>query len=241
MCSRRVRALLGARRNQEWALLGARWNKWLVLALVVCGLASACSQYNTNLTIQTSSSSIAYLSPSTVAAGVPSLTITVNGGGFVTGAIILWNVAPGQKQTQLTTTLVSSVQLTAPVPASLLTNAGTVQVAVQIPGSATSGTSSTTATTTTEVSNAVYFTIAPPPGPPPTISSISASTTSQAATPYCSATGLTLTVNGANFVNSSTVNGIAVNSSTVYWNGSARPTTVRAKEARPGRRWVRGG
>jgi hypothetical protein len=234
MCSRRVRALLGARRKQMRALLlrrtlqvkrGARRNKWLVAALVVCGLASACSQYNTNLTLQTSTSTVAFLSPSTATAGGSGFTITVNGAGFVTGAIILWNVAAGQTQTQLTTTLVSSVQLTAPVPASLLTSAGTVQVAVQIPGSATSATSNIYNTTTTEVSNVVYFTIGPPQGAPPTVTSISASTTSQASTPYCSATGLTLTVNGTNFVNSSAVNGVAVSGSTVSWNGAARPTT----------------
>lgn len=234
MWSRRVRVPLGARRNKVRALLGACWNKvrtqqrpcwnlWLLAALAACGLASACSQFNTNLTVQTSSSSVAFLSPSTVPAGGSSFTITVNGAGFVSGAIILWNVGTGQ--TQLTTTLVSAVQLTAPVPASLLTTPGTVQVAVQIPGSATSATSNINNTTTTEVSNVVYFTIGTPAGPAPTVTSISASTTSQASTPYCSATGITLTVNGINFVNSSTVNGVPVSASTVYWNGSARPTT----------------
>ncbi|MBZ5641923.1 MAG: hypothetical protein LAO19_04125 [Acidobacteriia bacterium] len=191
-------------------------------ALAVCGLVSACSEYNTNLTIQTSSSSVAFLSPSTVSAGGSGFTITVNGAGFVTGAIIIWNV--GATQTQLTTTLVSSVELTAPVPASLLTTAGTVQVAVQIPGSAASPTSNVYNTNTTEISNVVFFTIAAPPGPAPAVTSLSASTSSQASTPFCSATGITLTVNGTNFVNSSTVNGVAVGASTVNWNGSPRPT-----------------
>ncbi|MGH9681667.1 MAG: beta strand repeat-containing protein, partial [Candidatus Acidiferrales bacterium] len=181
--------------------------------------------FNTNLSIQTSSSSIAFLSPNSATAGNSGFTITVNGTGFVSGAIILWNVAPGQKQTQLVTTLVSGTQLTAPVPASLLASSGTVQVAVQIPGSATSATSNIYATTTTEISNVVFFTISTPPGPAPTVTSISASTTSQASTPYCSPAGVTLTVNGTGFVNSSTANGQAVSASTVYWNGAARPTT----------------
>ncbi|MBZ5658861.1 MAG: hypothetical protein LAO08_00500 [Acidobacteriia bacterium] len=163
------------------------------------------------------------MSPSTAPAGGSGFTITVNGAGFVTGAIIIWNV--GASQTQLNTTLVSSVELTAPVPASLVTTPGTVQVAVQIPGSATSATSNIYNTTTTEISNVVFFTVSPPPGPAPTVTSLSASTTSQASTPYCSATGITLTVNGTNFVNSSTVNGVAVGASTVFWNGAARPTT----------------
>jgi WD40-like Beta Propeller Repeat len=232
MCSRRVRALLGACVNKDRALLacpdegrGDRGNKWLILALVVCGLASACSQYNTNLTIQTSSSSIAFVSPSTAVAGGQTFTLTVNGAGFVTGAIILWNVGPGQVPTQLVTTIVNYSQLTAPVPASLVQKSGTVQIAVQIPGSAVAGTSSTGATTTTEISNVVYFSINSAPGPAPTVTSLSANTTSQASTPYCSAAGITLTVNGTNFVNSSTVNGQAVSGSTVYWNGQARPTT----------------
>jgi hypothetical protein len=212
MCSQRVRALLEARWINDRALLGARWNMWLVAALLACGLVSACSQYNTNLSVQTSSSAVSFLSPSTASAGGSGFTITVNGGGFVTGAIILWNVGP--TQTQLTTTLVSSVQLTAPVPATLVTTPGTVQVAVQIPGSATSATSNINNTTTTEVSNVVFFTISAPPGPAPTVTSLSASTTSQASTPFCSATGITLTVTGTNFVNGSAVN----------WNGVARPT-----------------
>ena len=83
--------------------------KWLIVALVACGLASACSEYNTNLSIQTSSSTLAFVSPSTAVVGGQGFTITANGAGFVTGALILWNGTP------LTTTLVSGVQLTAPV------------------------------------------------------------------------------------------------------------------------------
>ena len=106
--------------------------KWLIVAMVACGLASACSDYNTNLSIQTSSSVLTFVSPSTATVGGQGFTITANGQGFTTGALILWN------GTALNTTLVSSIQLTAPVPASDLATAGTVQVAVQIPGSAVS-------------------------------------------------------------------------------------------------------
>jgi trimeric autotransporter adhesin len=183
--------------------------KWLIGALVVCGMASACSDYNTNLSIQTSSSVLTFVSPSSATVGGQGFTITANGAGFVTGALILWNGAP------LTTTLVSSSQLTAPVPASDLATAGTVQIAVQIPGSAASPTSNVYNTTTTEVSNVVLFTIAAAPPPAPTVSSLSASTTSAASTPSCSTQGFTLTVNGANFTSDATVN----------WNGTAQTTT----------------
>jgi hypothetical protein len=190
----------------------------LIGALVVVGLMGGCSQFNTNLTTQTSTSVLTFLSPSSVAAGsVPStgLPITANGAGFVSGAIILWNLGPNQ--VQLTTTFVNSTQVTATVPAADFTSAGTVPVAVQIPGSAVSGSSGTTATTTTEVSNLVNFTIGAQPPPPPTITSTSISPSSSpiASMPYCGASGFTLVVNGTSFVAASVVN----------WNGTPRATT----------------
>src|SRR6266567_5089668 len=187
--------------------------RWLIGALGALGLAGGCSQFNTNLTNQTSSSFLTFLSPQTVTAGSSDLTLTATGAGFVTGAIVLWNAGPNQ--IQLATTFVSSSQLTAIVPASDMTAAGNVQVAVQIPGSAVSGASGTTATTTTEVSNIVSFRIDPTPGTIPVLTSFSASTTSMASTPYCSPTGFTLTVTGSNFDTSSVVN----------WVGSPRATT----------------
>jgi hypothetical protein len=120
----------------------------------------------------------------------------------------------GPNQLQLNTTFVNSTQLTATVPAAQVKAAGSIQVAVQIPGSAVSGASGTTATTTTEVSNLVNFTINATPGATPTITSVSASTTSLPATPYCSPTGFTVTVAGSNFTSASFVN----------WNGSQRTT-----------------
>jgi trimeric autotransporter adhesin len=183
--------------------------KWLIVALAACALASACSNYNTNLSIQTSSSVLTFVSPATATVGAQGFTITANGSGFTTGALILWN---GKA---LTTTLVSANQLTAPVPTSDLTTAGTVQVAVQIPGSAQSATSNVNNTTTTEVSNVVLFTINTAPGTPPAITSLSASTTSAASTPYCSSQGFILTVNGTNFTSDAVVN----------WNGTAQTTT----------------
>ncbi len=182
--------------------------KWLIVALVACGLPSACSEYNTNLSIQTASSSLTYVSPSTATVGGQGFTITANGVGFTTGALILWN------GTSLVTTLVSGVELTAPVPASYLATAGTVQVAVQIPGSATVGTN-INSTTTTEVSNIVFFTISTVSAATPAIGSLSPSSA-----PFCgSPNGFTLTVNaasGTTFTSDSIVN----------WNGSARTTTV---------------
>ena len=196
--------------------------RWLIAAIAAWMLASACSQFNTNLSLQTSSSSVAFVSPATVTAGASDFTLTVNGSGFVTGAFILWNGA------QLTDTVfVSSTTMTAVVPASDIATPGPVQVSVQIPGSAVSGTTNINNTTnyanTTEVSNIVYFTVNPAPGPLPVISSISASTTSMPATPYCSPTGFTLTVNGSNFTSDSKVNWTSAANGSA--NGAAGATT----------------
>ena len=181
--------------------------KWLIVALVACGLASACSQYNTNLSIQTSSSSLTFVSPSAATAGTQGFTITANGGGFVSGALILWN------GTALQTTLVSSIQLTAPVPATLLAMPGTVQVAVQIPGSAQNATTVNN-TTTTEISNIVLFTISSAPGTPPAIASLSPTSM-----PYCgNVNGFPLLVNAASGTT-------FTSDATVIWNGSPRHTT----------------
>jgi len=182
--------------------------KWLIVALLACGLASACSEFNTNLSVQTSSSTLSYVSPSTATVGGQGFTITADGAGFTSGALILWN------GTALNTTLVSAIQLTAPVPASYLTALGTVQISVQIPGSAQNATTVNN-TTTTEISNVVLFTVGAALGTPPAITSLSASTTSAASTPYCSPQGFTLTVNGTNLTSDAIVN----------WNGVAETTT----------------
>ncbi len=179
--------------------------KWLIVALVACGLASACQDYNTNLSIQTAASVLTYVSPSSATMGSSGFTITANGSGFTTGAFILWNTTP------LNTTLVSSIQLTAPVPASLLATPGTVQIAVQIPGSAQSPTQNIYATTTTEISNVVLFTVGQVPGTPPSIASLSPTSA-----PFCgNPTSFSLLVNassGTTFTSDSVVN----------WNGSPR-------------------
>jgi hypothetical protein len=73
------------------------------------------------------------------------------------------------------------------------------------------------------VSNIVYFLVNSAPGPLPVISSVSASTTSMPATPYCSPTGFTLTVNGTNFTTDSKVNWTSAANGSA--NGAARATT----------------
>ncbi|HEY3743112.1 MAG TPA: IPT/TIG domain-containing protein, partial [Bryobacteraceae bacterium] len=66
------------------------------------------------------------LNPSIVAAGSPQYTLTVNGTGFDMSTVITWT--NGQTLTNLTTTFVSATQLTAIVPAALVTQVGSASV-----------------------------------------------------------------------------------------------------------------
>ncbi|HEX5423539.1 MAG TPA: FG-GAP-like repeat-containing protein [Candidatus Acidoferrales bacterium] len=68
------------------------------------------------------------LVPTGVAPGNGALTLTVNGGGFVSGATVNWNGTP------LATTFVSNTKLTAAVPAADTQNAGSAEITVTNPG-----------------------------------------------------------------------------------------------------------
>lgn len=81
---------------------------------------------------------ITSISPSAATAGGPAFTLTVNGSGFGSDAVVHWN------QTALATKVVSANQLTAPVLASLIAAVGTVRITVSSGG---------------VTSNAVNFTI----------------------------------------------------------------------------------
>lgn len=74
---------------------------------------------------------ISSLNPASIAAGGPAFTLTVNGTGFASGAVVRWNSSP-----LAGTTFVSATQLTAPVPANLIAFAGVAQVNVMSGGAA---------------------------------------------------------------------------------------------------------
>ena len=67
------------------------------------------------------------ISPESNMAGAPAFTVFVNGGGFTSGSTVLWNGTP------LATTFVSSLQLSAAVPASLVTAPADASVTVSNP------------------------------------------------------------------------------------------------------------
>jgi subtilase family serine protease len=115
--------------------------------------------------------SISSLSPASAASGASAFTLTVNGSNFVSGAVVKWNSA------SLAATFVSSSQLTAPIGASLLSNAGVMSVSVANPGGA--------ATTPAN------FTVT---GRTPSTSTLSPNSTPSGSGPF------TVTINGSNFI-----------------------------------------
>ncbi len=127
-------------------------------------------------TINAAVPTISGISPTSVTAGGPEFTLTVNGTNFVSGATIEWG------STALTTTYGSATQLTGDVPASLI---------------ATSGSASVTVTEPAGTSAAATFTISAPNVP--TISSLSPNTATAGGGTF------TVTVNGTNFVSGATV------------------------------------
>jgi hypothetical protein len=118
---------------------------------------------------------IASLTPATAVAGSAQVTMTVNGTGFTNASVASFNGIV------LATTLVTSTQLTAVVPASALTTAGTFAVAVAnpIPGGGTSAGSTFTVT-----------------APAPTIASF---------TPASGGSGTAVTITGTNFTGATAV------------------------------------
>ncbi|MCZ2151534.1 MAG: putative Ig domain-containing protein [Bryobacterales bacterium] len=120
---------------------------------------------------------ISVLNPNSAAAGSPQFTLSVQGTGFQSGAIVRWN------NQDLVTSFVSTTLLNATVSASLLVSPGTAQVVVRNADQQTS----TPAT----------FTI--PTSLPPTITSLNPPAVNALAGP------VTLVVNGTNFQNGATV------------------------------------
>src|SRR5215469_1930172 len=86
------------------------------VVFVLCGATAAAANNPVPL--------IYPLALSATAPGGPAFTLTVNGTGFVSGATVNWNGAA------LTTTFVSSSQVTAAVPAADIASPGTAEITV---------------------------------------------------------------------------------------------------------------
>lgn len=72
------------------------------------------------------------ISPVSTAPGGGSSTLTVNGAGFVSGAVVNWTA--GATTTSLATNFVSKTKLTASIPSSLVASAQTASITVKNPG-----------------------------------------------------------------------------------------------------------
>ena len=137
-----------------------------------------------NFTVNNPTPTITALSPSSAEAGAAAQTLTINGTNFVSNSTVTYNGVAHAA------TFVSASQLTIQLSAADQATAGTFAVVVTNPLPAA------------EASNTQNFTVN---NPVPTISSLSpASATAGAA-------AQTLTINGTNFVSTSTVtyNGVA--------------------------------
>ncbi|HWQ32537.1 MAG TPA: IPT/TIG domain-containing protein [Blastocatellia bacterium] len=122
--------------------------------------------------------SISSLSPSAVVAGSGQFTLAVSGGNFVNGSVV--RVGGSDRATTFT----SATQLTAVIPASDITAAGTLQVTVFNPGPGGG------------LSNAATLTVT---WPAPSVSGISPSSVTAGGAQFV------LTVNGAGFRSGATV------------------------------------
>jgi hypothetical protein len=126
------------------------------------------------------------LAPSSAAVGSPAFLISIAGSNFFSGSTVQWSAAGGTPTT-LTTSFLSSTQLTALVPASLVSAAGFAFINVINPGNVSS--------------NSVSFSIGAAPGP--TISTANGLIPSSAA---AGGPAMQLIVVGTNFVSGSVVN-----------------------------------
>ena len=124
--------------------------------------------------------SLTSLSPSTILAGGPDFTLTVNGSQFFQDSIVQWN---GSART---TTFVSSTQLQAAISAQDIATTSAAQVSVRNPAAEGGG------------SSTLAFTVTVPP-PAPTLASLSPSTR------MAGGPAFTITVNGSHFFQDSSV------------------------------------
>jgi len=131
------------------------------------------------LSVTSSAPTITSLTPNSVVAGSSTLTLTVNGTNFLPGtaaSVVKWNYTP------LATTYVSCTQLTAVVPASLMSGSGTVNISVA---------------TSAGNSSSLLFTVNPAP---PVIASLSPARVPAGFGAFV------LFVNGTHFSSTATVN-----------------------------------
>ena len=149
---------------------------------------------------------ISSITPSSVTAGGNDFTLTVNGSNFVTSSVANFN------GTALTTTYVSSVQVTALIPAADVVTQGTPSITVINPANGVSGGGTSTPFTLTILSANTL----------PTVSNI------MPASAMAGTAGFILTVNGSGFVPVSQVSFNLNNVSTTFVNSTQLTASIPA-------------
>ena len=181
----------------------------LAVALVSILAVAGCNDYGNTFQNNTGAQ-VTFLSPSTISAGSPDFTLTINGSGFVAQTYVTWNGKKLNTTVLLDATKTVVLTVTAVVPAALVTKPGTATVITQNPfsGAGNNG-----------LSNPVTFIINPPPNPVPTLTVIAPATIAACGT---SCTNLTLDLQGTNFITSSDPTQV----SQVRWTAGATQTTL---------------
>jgi len=101
----------------------------LLSILLLVMLSFGCGGYSSSNGMQPSSTpSISSIMPNTASAGGGAFVLTIDGTGFATNSVVYWN------SSSVSTTYVSTQQLTAQITAADLTSSGTVMVFVKNPG-----------------------------------------------------------------------------------------------------------
>lgn len=181
----------------------------LAVALIAIFVVAGCNDYGNTFQANTGAF-VTFLAPSTISAGSPDFTLTVNGSGFVPQTFVTWNGKKLNTTVALDSTKTVVLGITAVVPAALVAKPGTATVITQNPfsGAGNNG-----------LSNPVTFIINSQPNPVPTLTSI-APTTIAACGSSC--TNLTLDLQGTNFITSSDPTQV----SQVHWTAGATQTTL---------------
>lgn len=146
------------------------------------------------------------LSPASAVQGGAAFTLTINGTGFVSGAVVRWD---GQNRT---TTYVSSTQLTAQILAADIVGVGTAAVTVSNP------------TPGGGISSSLSFSITTTGNPAPAISAISPTSVGAGSASF------TLTVTGTGFISTSKVNLNGTERTTTYVSPTQLTATISAAD-----------
>src|ERR1700730_11244817 len=165
---------------------------WTALAVALISILAiaGCNDYGNTFQNNTGAQ-VTFLSPSTISAGSPDFTLTINGSGVVAQTYVTWNGKNLNPLAMLDSSKTIVLSVTATVPAALVAKPGTATVITQNPfsGAGNNG-----------LSNPVTFIINPPPNPLPTLTSIAPGSIAACGN---SCANLTLDLQGTNFITSS--------------------------------------